>query len=146
MADTPILQTAKIVAAYVGNNTIAVTDLPDLMRTTYTALVDAGTPTPTQAERAAPAVTLKKSVTPDALYCLDCGKAQSMLKRHIATAHSMSVDEYRAKWGLAKDYPMVAPSYAAHRSELAKKIGLGRTRGPKKPKSKAKAADAAEGS
>jgi predicted transcriptional regulator len=139
MADTPVQQTAKIVAAYVGNHNVAINDLPDLISSTYAALNGTSTPEPIQAERLPPAVPIKKSVTPDAVICLECGKPQSMLKRHIATSHELSVDEYRAKWGLASDYPMVAPNYAARRSELAIKIGLGR-----KPKSVTSPSDTGE--
>jgi predicted transcriptional regulator len=130
MADAPIHKTAEIVAAYVSNNAVTVTELPELIRSTYVALVSTSAPAPVQAERAEPAVSIKKSVTPDALICLDCGNKQSMLKRHLMTAHRMTVDDYRAKWNLAADYPMVAPNYAARRSELAIRSGLGR-----KPKS-----------
>ncbi|WP_096700934.1 MucR family transcriptional regulator [Magnetospirillum sp. 15-1] len=121
-----ITRTAQIVAAYVGNNTIQVAELPDLIRSTYAALIAIGNPVELPQEGQKPAVSVRKSVTPNALICLECGKSQSMLKRHIMTAHSLSVDDYRSKWSLPADYPMVAPNYAAHRSELAIKIGLGR--------------------
>ena len=130
MADTPVQQTAKIVAAYVGNHDVAVNDLSELISRTYAALIGTSTPEPIQAERLAPAVPIKKSVTPDAIICLECGKPQSMLKRHIAKAHGLSVDDYRSKWGLPNDYPMSAPNYSARRSEMAIRFGLGR-----KPKS-----------
>ena len=139
MADTPVQQTAKIVAAYVGNHDIAVNDLSELISSTYASLLGAANPVPVQAERLAPAVPIKKSVTPDAIFCLDCGKSQSMLRLHIAKAHGLSVDEYRSKWGLPKDYPMSAPNYSARRSEMAIKIGLGR-----KPKSVTPPSDTGE--
>ncbi|RAU20063.1 MucR family transcriptional regulator [Paramagnetospirillum kuznetsovii] len=130
MANDKTALTAKLVAAYVGNNQVEVNDLADLIKRTYQALDGVGAPAPSESEKQAPAVSIKKSVTPDALICLDCGKKQSMLKRHLMTAHRMTVDDYRTKWNLASDYPMVAPNYASRRSELAIKSGLGR-----KPKS-----------
>lgn len=130
MANETTRLTAKLVAAYVGNNQVEVKCLADLIKRTYQALDGVGAPAPLETEKQAPAVSIKKSVTPDALICLDCGNKQSMLKRHLMTAHRMTVDDYRAKWNLASDYPMVAPNYAARRSELAVKSGLGR-----KPKS-----------
>ncbi|MFD2232739.1 MucR family transcriptional regulator [Phaeospirillum tilakii] len=120
--------TAKIVAAYLRNHPLATAELPELIRTVHTALQRTETPAPEPAERQQPMVSVRKSVTPDAIVCLECGKPQKMLKRHIATAHGLTVDQYRAKWSLPSDYPMVAPSYAAHRSQLAKAIGLGTSR------------------
>lgn len=120
--------TTKLVAAYLGNNPMAARDIPDLIRSTYAALATAATPEPPAAERQQPAVSIRKSVTAEAIICLDCGQSQKMLKRHLATAHGLTVDEYRTKWSLPADYPMVAPDYAAHRSQLAFKIGLGRKR------------------
>jgi len=139
MADTPIHQTTRIVSAYVKNNPVVVADLPDLISSIYAALIGTAVPAPATAERPIPAVPVRKSVTPDAVICLDCGKSQSMLKRHLTTAHGLSVDDYRAKWALPAEYPMVAPNYAAHRSQLAIKIGLGR-----KPKSDGDAGGQAE--
>ena len=124
--------TTRIVAAYVAKNPITVDGLADLIRTTYAALLNTSTAEQPVPEKGQPAVPIKKSVKPDAIHCLECGKGQKMLKRHLAAAHGLTVDEYRAKWSLAKDYPMVAPDYAEHRSALAKKIGLG-TSGKKKP-------------
>ena len=117
--------TADIVAAYVGKNSVAVTDLPALIRSTYAALIGAGSPVSALPDHQLPAVALKKSVTPDAIICLECGKRFKMLKRHLGTDHDLTVDGYRAKWQLPKDYPIVAPTHAAHRSQLAKDIGLG---------------------
>jgi predicted transcriptional regulator len=122
-----ITLTARLVAAYVGQTTLAADELPDLIRATYAALVSVASPPEPQAAPV-PAIAIKKSVTPEAIRCLDCGKAQKALKRHLGAAHGLSVDEYRAKWGLPASYPMVAPDYAARRSSLAKKIGLGRKR------------------
>jgi len=116
--------TTEVVAAHVANNTVALPDLPQLIRDVYNTLSNLGTVSPTP-ERPQPAVSIKKSVTPDYIVCLEDGKKLKMLKRHLKTAYNMSPDEYRERWGLAADYPMVAPNYAAHRSSLAKKIGLG---------------------
>ncbi len=116
--------TAQIVAAHVANNTVAVGDLPNLINDVYKTLSNVGVAAP-QAERPQPAVPVKKSVTPDYIICLEDGKKLKMLKRHLKTAYNMSPEEYRERWGLGSDYPMVAPNYAAHRSNLAKQIGLG---------------------
>ncbi len=115
---------AQIVAAHVANNTVAVGDLPNLINDVYKTLANVGSAAP-QAERPQPAVPVKKSVTPDYIVCLEDGKKLKMLKRHLKTAYNMSPEEYRERWGLGSDYPMVAPNYAAHRSNLAKQIGLG---------------------
>jgi predicted transcriptional regulator len=119
--------TTKIVAAHAGSNKLAASDLPALIARVFEALrtvrtVEVAKP----AEALMPAVPIKKSVTPEFLVCLEDGKRMKMLKRHLATRFNMTPDEYRKRWGLAKDYPMVAPAYAAQRSELAKSIGLGR--------------------
>ena len=116
--------TTEIVAAHVGNNSVAVTDLPQLIQEVYRTLASVGT-TPVVPERPQPAVPVKKSVTPDYIICLEDGKKLKMLKRHLKTAYNMTPEEYRERWGLTADYPMVAPNYAQHRSSLAKKIGLG---------------------
>ena len=116
--------TTEIVSAHVGNNTVALADLPQLISDVYKTLAAAGT-TPAPVERPQPAVPIKKSVTPDYLVCLEDGKKLKMLKRHLKTAYDMSPEDYRERWGLPNDYPMVAPNYAKHRSTLAKKIGLG---------------------
>lgn len=117
--------TSKIVAAYLRNNVVATADLPDLIRSTHATLANIDSPVAEAPERLPPAVPVRKSVTPDAVYCLECGKPQKMLKRHLQTAHGLPVDAYRAKWSLPTDYPMVASTYAARRSELAKSAGLG---------------------
>lgn len=133
--------TAEIVGAYVGHHSVAVTDLPDLIATVGKELADLGQPAAEpEPEKPIPAVSIKRSVREDEIICLSCGKPQKMLKRHLATRHGLSPDEYRTMYSLKEDYPLVAPSYAATRSELAKKIGLGRKPEPKKPaKASAKA-------
>ncbi|HYD66448.1 MucR family transcriptional regulator [Azospirillum sp.] len=121
--------TAKVVAAYVGNNMVSVNDLPTLINNVQTAFRGLGEEksAPTKSEQA-PAVPIKKSVTPDYIVCLEDGKKLKMLKRHLKTVYDMSPDEYRAKWSLPPEYPMVAPNYAKARSEMATKLGLGRKR------------------
>ena len=116
--------TTEIVAAHVGNSQIPPDQLPPLIEEVHRAL--AGLGSDPAWEKPTPAVAIKKSVQEDAVTCLECGRSAKMLKRHLSTAHGLSVEEYREKWNLPADYPMVAPSYAAKRSELAKKIGLGR--------------------
>lgn len=116
--------TTEIVSAHVGNNSIALGDLPQLIQDVYKTLAIVGT-TPAVPERPKPAVPIKKSIFPDFVVCLEDGKKLKMLKRHLKTAYNMTPDEYRARWGLPPEYPMVAPNYAKHRSALAKKIGLG---------------------
>ncbi len=122
--------TSKIVAAHVANNPIAVTDVPGLIAAVHLALATLGPKEP--APKPTPAVPIKQSVTPDYIICLEDGTKHKMLKRHLKTAHSMSPDEYRERWGLPRDYPLVSPNYAKLRSALAKKIGLGRKPGTKK--------------
>ncbi|AVM75337.1 Ros/MucR family transcriptional regulator [Magnetospirillum gryphiswaldense] len=123
--------TTEIVAAHVANNSVAVADLPQLINEVYRTLASVGS-APSAPERPQPAVAVKKSVNPDYIICLEDGKKLKMLKRHLKTAYNMSPEEYRDRWGLPADYPMVAPNYAAHRSSLAKKIGLG-TKPRKRP-------------
>jgi predicted transcriptional regulator len=121
--------TTKIVGAHVANNPVAVTDVPGLIATVHQALATLGPEEP--APRPEPAVPIKQSVKPDYIVCLEDGKKLKMLKRHLKTAYNMTPAEYRERWGLPRDYPMVAPNYAKKRSELAKKIGLGRKAGTK---------------
>lgn len=116
--------TAQIVAAYVTNNSIAPSDVPDMIRAVAASL-QPGRAVP-EASRAAPAVPVRKSITPDHLVCLVCGKHQRTLKRHLETAHGMDPAQYREQFGLERSYPMVAPAYSASRSEMAKQLGLGR--------------------
>ena len=121
-----IEMTAEIVAAYVENNTISTTDLPGLIQSVHRALsgISTGAETVEVAPKE-PAVPVRRSITPDHLVCLEDGRKFKSLKRHLRTKYNMSPEDYRAKWGLAKDYPMVAPNYAKARSELAKQMGLG---------------------
>ncbi len=123
--------TAKIVAAHLSGNSVPPGDLPAVIGGVYDALAGAGVEPAPPPE---PAVPVKKSVTPNYLVCLEDGKKLKMLKRHLRTAYNMSPDDYRARWGLASDYPMVASAYAKQRSELAKKIGLGRRPSKAKPR------------
>jgi predicted transcriptional regulator len=126
--DTSSLElVSKIVSAYVSKNSLPPSELPHLIKTVHEALKSSGQ----AVAKPEPAVSIKQSVKPEYIVCLDDGKKLKMLKRHIRTAYNMSPDEYRKKWGLPSDYPMVAPKYAAVRSELAKKIGLGRKAGRK---------------
>ena len=119
--------TADIVSAYVSNSSVSVADLPALIQQVHKALVGIAdsASTPEAAPPAAPAVSIKKSITPDFLICLEDGRKFKSLKRHLRTKYDMSPEQYRAKWSLPKDYPMVAPNYAQARSALAKQMGLG---------------------
>ncbi|WP_310620771.1 MucR family transcriptional regulator [Flexibacterium corallicola] len=120
---------ADIVSAYVSNNIVASADLPVLITDVYAALQKtSGALKEPEAEPLKPAVSVKRSVTNDYIICLEDGKKFKSLKRHLRTHYDMTPEEYREKWGLAPDYPMVAPHYAAARSELAKKMGLGQQR------------------
>jgi predicted transcriptional regulator len=117
--------TTEIVAAHVSNNTVAVNDLPTLINQIYNSLANIGASPIAPAARPQPAVSVKKSVQPDYITCLEDGKKLKMLKRHLKTAYNMTPEAYRERWGLPSDYPMVAPNYARQRSRLAKEIGLG---------------------
>jgi predicted transcriptional regulator len=120
--------TAQIVAAHVSHNKLDSAEVPPLIEMVYRTLADLGKTTE-EPVRPEPAVPVRKSVFPDYVICLEDGKKLKMLKRHLKTAYNMTPDQYRAKWGLPRDYPMVAPNYAEHRSSLARKIGLGRRSG-----------------
>ena len=121
--------TAEVVAAYVSNNSLPVSDLPGLISDVYGALGRTTiAPQAPLAEKPTPAVPVKKSVTADHIICLEDGKKFKSLKRHLMTHYGLTPDQYRDKWGLDASYPMVAPNYAAARSQLAKKMGLGRKR------------------
>ena len=134
MQETFITLTADIVAAHVSNNSVAVNDLPTLISNVHTALAALGGPAPAAPEvKQEPAVSIRSSIKPDYVVCLEDGKKLKMLKRHLMTHYGMTPDQYRAKWGLASDYPMVAPNYAEQRRTLAKSIGLG-TKGRRKAK------------
>lgn len=121
-----IEMTADIVSAYVGNNSVSAADLPGLIQSVHRALAGISTGSePVEAAPKEPAVPIRRSVTPDHLVCLEDGRKFKSLKRHLRTKYNMSPEEYRTKWGLDKNYPMVAPNYAKARSDLAKQMGLG---------------------
>jgi predicted transcriptional regulator len=129
--------TTDVVAAYVSNNTLPTAQLAEVINAVYGSLKSLeGQVAPVQPEPLKPAVPIRKSVTPEFLICLEDGKKLKMLKRHLRSTYNMTPDEYRAKWGLAPDYPMVAPNYAERRSEFAKKIGLGRGAGRQSARAK----------
>ena len=133
-------KTSEIVAAFVSNNETTTADLPMLIQAVHRALSGIATGAPEPEARKEPAVSVRRSVTPDYLICLEDGRKFKSLKRHLRTKYDMSPEDYRAKWGLAKDYPMVAPNYAAARSALAKNMGLGKggRQPPKAPSAKIK--------
>jgi predicted transcriptional regulator len=135
VASNDILRmSVEIVSAYVSNNSISATQVPDVINTVYGALTSINGQTVAESgESQKPAISVRRSVNPDHIVCLEDGKKLKMLKRHLRAAYGMSPDEYRAKWGLPSDYPMVAPNYALQRSAFAKKIGLGRKKGEKMP-------------
>ncbi|VXC83986.1 Transcriptional regulatory protein MucR [Sphingomonas sp. AX6] len=133
MAETLITLTADIVAAHVSNNSVAVSDLPLIIQNVHSALTGLGTPVAEPEVKQEPAVSIRSSIKPDYVVCLEDGKKLKMLKRHLMTHYQMTPDDYRAKWNLPADYPMVAPNYAEQRRTLAKKIGLGT-----KPRNRAK--------
>ena len=116
--------TTEIVASHISNNDVSVSELPQLIKQIYGTLSDLSSETDALAAPQ-PAVSIKKSVTPDYIVCLEDGKKLKMLKRHLMTSYKLTPDQYRKRWGLPADYPMVAPNYALQRSQLAKKIGLG---------------------
>ena len=121
--------TAEIVSAYVSNNPVPAADMPGLINQVHTALMRiSGGHSDSQPEPLKPAVSVKKSVTPDYIVCLEDGKKFKSLKRHLRTQYNMTPEQYRDKWSLPADYPMVAPNYAAARSQLAKQMGLGQQR------------------
>jgi predicted transcriptional regulator len=136
MAEMLITLTSDIVAAHVSNNTISVEQVPTLISTVYGALAGLGASAPEVETRPEPAVSVRASVKRDHLVCLEDGKKMKMLKRHLMTEHGMTPDEYRQRWGLGSDYPMVAPEYAETRRDLAVKIGLGRKPGQKRGRKK----------
>ena len=134
--DMLLTLTADIVAAHVSNNSVAVNDLPTLIQNVHGALTGISGASAAPEARPEPKVSIRSSVKPDYIVCLEDGKRLKMLKRHLMTHYNMTPDQYRQKWGLAADYPMVAPNYAEQRRTLAKSIGLGtkrrKTRGGKK--------------
>jgi predicted transcriptional regulator len=128
MTETLITLTADIVSAHVSNNSVAVADVPGLIQNVHGALIQLGTSEPEPEVRQEAAVSVRSSVKPDYIVCLEDGKKLKMLKRHLMTHYQMTPEQYRAKWNLPADYPMVAPNYAEQRRTLAKKIGLGTRR------------------
>jgi predicted transcriptional regulator len=141
--DTLLALTADIVAAHVSNNTVPASDIPALIKNVHDALNGLGQPVEAPKEELKPAVSIRASVKPDYIVCLEDGKKLKMLKRHLMTHYQMTPEQYRSKWGLPADYPMVAPNYAEQRKQLAMKIGLGRkpasARAPAKAPAKAPA-------
>ena len=126
LSETLITLTADIVSAHVSHNNVAVREVSGLIRQVHAALAQLGEPVaPPPPEKQEPAVSVRSSIKPDHIVCLEDGKKLKMLKRHLMTHYGLTPDQYRAKWGLAADYPMVAPNYAAQRRDLAMKIGLG---------------------
>src|SRR6195952_6138866 len=128
ITETLITLTADIVSAHVSNNSVAVSDLPLLIQNVHSALSSLGDDLVEPEVKQEPAVSIRASIKPDYIVCLEDGKKLKMLKRHLMTHYQMTPDQYRAKWGLSADYPMVAPNYAEQRRALAKKIGLGTKR------------------
>jgi predicted transcriptional regulator len=128
LTETLITLTADIVSAHVSNNSVAVNDLPVLIQNVHNALSALGARKEEPEAKPEPAVSIRSSVKPDYIVCLEDGKKLKMLKRHLMTHYQMTPDDYRQKWGLNADYPMVAPNYAEQRRTLAKKIGLGTKR------------------
>jgi predicted transcriptional regulator len=128
LTETLITLTADIVSAHVSNNSVAVNDLPVLIQNVHNALSALGERKEEPEAKPEPAVSIRASVKPDYIVCLEDGKKLKMLKRHLMTHYQMTPDQYRQKWGLNADYPMVAPNYAEQRRSLAKKIGLGTKR------------------
>ncbi|WP_082700333.1 MucR family transcriptional regulator [Magnetospirillum sp. XM-1] len=133
MADDIKALTTKIVSAYLGSSTLAATEIPSLIKSVYSSLKATITPVAAPTVSQKPAVSIKRSVTEESVICLECGSHQKLMKRHLNRGHGLSIEGYRMKWDLPADYPMVAPNYAAHRSRMAVKFGLGISR--HKPKS-----------
>lgn len=121
--------TTEIVSGYLSNNTLAANEIPGVIEQVFKTLANVDTDVNVSMDRPQPAVPIKKSVTPDYIVCLEDGKKLKMLKRHLKTAYDMTPEQYRERWGLPADYPMVAPNYAEQRSRLAKDIGLGKREG-----------------
>ena len=132
MAETLITLTSDIVAAHVSNNSVSVDDVPALITNVYGALAGLGQAAPVVETLPEPAVSIRSSVKPDYIVCLEDGKKLKMLKRHLMTHYNLTPDQYRQRWSLPADYPMVAPNYAEKRRDLAKKIGLGRKPGARR--------------
>ncbi|MBI3452184.1 MAG: MucR family transcriptional regulator [Rhodospirillales bacterium] len=128
--------TSQVAAAYVGNNTVPPTDIPEVIKSIFVSIATLDTRGGATSGSHKPMVPIKKSVTPEYIICLEDGKKLKMLKRHLRTAYGLTPEEYRLKWGLPADYPMVAPKYAEQRSAFAKQIGLGRKAGRRAAKTK----------
>jgi predicted transcriptional regulator len=143
MKETLITLTSDIVAAHVSNNSVSVDDLSSLITNVFGALASLGQTITVPEKAPEPAVSVRSSIKPDHIVCLEDGKKLKMLKRHLMTHYNLTPDQYRQRWNLPADYPMVAPNYAEKRRELAKKIGLGRKPGPRRGRpAKAKVAKA----
>jgi predicted transcriptional regulator len=136
MKETLITLTSDIVAAHVSNNNVEVDSVPSLISNVFNALSSLGEDANPADTRPDPAVSIRASVKKDHIICLDCGKKMKMLKRHLSTEHQLTPEEYRSRWDLGSDYPLVAPNYADTRRDLAKKIGLGRKPGQKRGRRK----------
>lgn len=139
-----LLLTAEVVSSYLGKNTVAMNQIPDLIRMVHGSLSDvnpapAGSAQNQRVEAQKPAVPIRRSITPDYIICLEDGKKLKMLKRHLRTVYGMTPEQYRAKWNLDASYPMVAPNYARQRSMFAKQIGLGKDATGRKPRSSRRA-------
>ncbi len=128
--------TSEIVSSHVSNNPVPMAELPSLINSVFETLETLTVEVVEEVEELKPAVSIKKSISDDAIICLECGKSMKMLKRHLSTEHGLTPEEYRERWNLPSTYPMVAPNYAATRQALAKKIGLGRNRGGRKKAAK----------
>ena len=126
MGEALIALTADIVTAHVANNGVSLEQVPVLIQTVYRALADLGQETESVTPLPSPAVSIRSSIKPDSLTCLECGRKMKMLKRHLSTEHGLTIDDYRTRWQLSSSYPVVAPKYAERRRDLAKAIGLGR--------------------
>ena len=131
-AETLITLTSEIVAAHVSNNSVSVDEMTALISNVYSALTNLEGEGAQIEDRPDPVVSVRASVKKDHIVCLDCGKKMKVLKRHLSAEHGMTPNEYRQRWDLGPDYPMVAPNYAATRSDMAKKLGLGRKPGEKR--------------
>ena len=129
--ETLITLTADIVSAHVSNNDVAVTAIPALIQSVYQALANTDAPPPVVEEQREPAVSVRASVKPDFVTCLECGFKGKLLKRHLMTEHDLTPQEYKQRWNLSADHPLVAPNYSAQRTQLAKAVGLGRKSGKK---------------
>ncbi|MEO9462618.1 MAG: MucR family transcriptional regulator [Marinomonas sp.] len=136
MKETLITLTSDIVAAHVSHNNVSADDMPSLINNVYGALAGLGDAQAAEEVRPEPAVSVRSSIKRDHVVCLDCGKRMKMLKRHLSTEHDMTPEEYKTRWELPGDYPLVAPAYAETRRDLAKKIGLGRKPGQRRGRNK----------